>query len=124
MNKTLKDVAKCHICGAYDYHEAKAVLPEEEFEEMYSQDMTSIEVVNCDVCGKPVCNAEEKESCGEVINYEVTYCNVCIKEMGKTDCDTCKQTQARCWAGREYGYVIGECPDFTDEEPEDFDEDE
>lgn len=116
--KELKDIKKCHICGCYEYRDAEKNLTEEEFDILQEEDKIISDIVECEYCGQPVCDANDNESCGEIVNYDQTYCNDCVKKLGKTDCDRCKTDHEDCWCGREYAYIVGDCPDFNDEEQE------
>ena len=116
MDKT--NIKKCHICGCYEHQEAADKLTDKEFDKLEDQDLLSNNIIECEHCGQHVCDAEDSETCGEIINYDQTWCNECIKKLGKTDCEKCKTDHEDCWCGREYNYIVGDCPDFSDKKQE------
>ena len=70
----MKDILKCSVCGEEEYDENGE----------FNQD-----IVECEICGKLMCEAEMNGSCGEVLNEDQQTCKTCIDKMEKCDCNNC-----------------------------------
>ena len=85
-----EELKRCNVCNAYDHKEANEHFNEEELEILDYKELIASELVECAICGKYVCDPENSDACGEILNYDESYCKKCLDKQIKFEINSIK----------------------------------